>query len=106
MDATPQISPSTIPALLKLTLVPPAAVVVGLGTFFLAWDSESEFMLFIGMVLMMLGGFAAIPALLVAAVYSARRLTRLSVPEFLTISLAVVGNGGVLFAAAKAFEWI
>ena len=37
-----------------MTLVPPVAVVVGILTFGLAWDSESEFMLFIAMVLIVL----------------------------------------------------
>jgi hypothetical protein len=105
METHPQTSSARIPTLLKLTLVPPASVVVGIGIFVLAWDSESEFMLEISMLFMVLGVIATIPALLVAT-YGARRLAKLTFPELLTVILAVVGNGGVLFATAKAFDWV
>jgi hypothetical protein len=85
--------------------VPPIVVVAGIGLFVAAWDSESEFMLEVSALMMLVGGLATIPALLIAA-YAARRLATMTWPELLTLGLAVAGNGGVMVAAAKAFDWM
>ena len=96
---------TTVPTLLKLTLVPPILVVVGIALFALAWDSDSEFMAVVSVLIVLTGWLATIPALLIAT-YAARRLATITWPELLTIGLAVVGNGGVIIATAKAFEWV
>jgi hypothetical protein len=98
-------SPRTVPTSLKLTLAPPAAVLAGIGLFMFAWTSNSELTLEISMVLMLVGGLATIPALLVAA-FHARRPTTLSLLDLLIISVALVGNGAVVFAMVKAFGWL